>query len=94
MRTPRVVQICESVGESRPEMQERHRGAPRHPRVSVGGAGAYALEQAEHRAHPGDTIQRGDQRHLGGSGIGETCVDACRERDSNQVFRAVHLKHS
>ncbi len=65
-------------------------GLPRHPRVTVGGAGAHALEQREHRAHSLDGIERGDQRHFGGAGIGEAYVDAGADRGFDESLSAVH----
>ena len=46
VRTTRVVQVRNAVGESRPQMQQREGGTFGHPRVTVGRAGADTLEQA------------------------------------------------
>jgi hypothetical protein len=47
-----------------------------HPRVAVGGAGGHALEQASTHAHPRLAVERGDEVHLAGAGVGEADLDA------------------
>ena len=89
LRAPRVVQIGEAVGEARPAVQQRGRRLLRHARVAVGRAGRDALEQAEDAAHAGHAVERGDEMHLAGAGIGEAGVDAGREQRADKAFGAV-----
>ena len=70
-----VVQVGQPVAHARAQVQQRRGGAAGHPRVPVGRAGGHALEQGEHRAHVGDVVQRGDEVHLRGAGVGEADVD-------------------
>ena len=48
-----VVQVGDAVAETGAEVEQRGRRLVGHPRVAVGRAGDDALEQPEHRAHPG-----------------------------------------
>ncbi len=90
VRAPPIVQVGKPVREARAAMQQRGRGLPRHPRIAVGRAGDHALEQAEHAAHAGDAVERGDEVHLAGAGIGEAGIDARGEQALHQAFRTVH----
>jgi len=72
---PGVVQVGEPVGHPGPEVQEHHGGAAGHAGVAVGGAGGHALEQREHAAHLGDLVERADEVHLRGAGVGEADGD-------------------
>ncbi len=86
-----VVEIGEAVGEAGPAVQQRRRGLAGHPRIAVGGAGGHALEEAEDAAHAGDAVERRDEVHLAGAGIGEAGVDAAGEQGADEAFGAVHL---
>jgi hypothetical protein len=46
-----IVQICETVGETRAEMQQSACGFFRHARIAVRGAGDHTFEQAEYAAY-------------------------------------------
>ena len=90
MRLLGVVQVGKAVGEAGPEMQQRRGRRALHAEIAVGRARHHALEQAEHAAHALDAIQRRDEMHLGGAGIGETDVDPARDQGPHQTFRTVH----
>ncbi len=90
----RVVQVGERVRESRPAMEQGGRRLARHPRIAVGRAGHHALEQAQHAAHAGDAVERGDEMHLRRAGIGEARVDAAGEQGGDEGFGAVHAQCS
>ena len=64
LRPPGVVEICESVAQPWPQVQQRGCRPPRHPRVAVGGARRHSLEQGEHGPHLGDRVERGHEVHL------------------------------
>jgi len=85
-----VVEIGKAVGQPRAEMQQRRSRCPLHAKIAVGGAGHYALEQAEHAAHALDPVQRGDKMHLRGAGIREADVDPACDQCPHQTFRTVH----
>ena len=85
-----VVQIGEAVGEAGTEMQQGRGRRALHAVVAVGGAGHHALEQAEHAAHALDPVERGDEMHLRGAGIGEADIHAARDQRPHQTFRTVH----
>ena len=56
LRSARVVQIGETVGETRTQMQQSASRFPRHARVAVCGSRDHAFEESEHATHFG---QRG-----------------------------------
>ena len=85
-----VVQAGEAVGEAGAAMQQGRRGLLRHAPIAVGGAGDDVLLQAEHAAHAGDAVERGDEVHLAGAGVGEADIHAAAEQRSHQAFGSVH----
>ncbi len=94
LRAPRVVQIGKSIAQARPAMQQGDRRLLRHPPVAIGRAGRDALEQAKHAMHARYAVERRDEVHLAGAGIGEACVDARREQRADQGFSAVQCRDS
>ena len=94
MRLLGVVQVGKAVGETGAEMQQRRGRRALHAEIAVGRPGHHALEQAEHAAHALDAIERCDEMHLGGAGIGEADVDPARDQGPHQTFRTVHSFHS
>jgi hypothetical protein len=52
------VQICEAVGESWTEVEQRTRWFLRHASVSIRSAGDNTLEQPQHAPHFRDPIER------------------------------------
>ncbi len=85
-----VVQVREAVRQARPQVQEGGRGAARHPAVAVRRTGGHALEQAEHRAEPGDRVQAGHHVHLGGAGVAEADVHPAAGQGADQRLGTVH----
>ena len=84
------MQVGEAIGEAGAEMQQRRGRLLRHARIAVGRAGRHALEQGEHAAHAVDAVERGDEMHLRGAGIGEADIDAAADQRPHQTFSAVH----
>src|SRR4051794_4230991 len=72
-----------------------HQGARRalsHAPVAVGRAGDHALEEREHAAHALDPVERRDEVHLGGAGVGEAGVHAAGEQRADELFGAVQAQ--
>ena len=92
LRAPRIVQIGKSIAQAWPAMQQCDRRLLRHPPVAIGRAGRDALEQAEHAMHAWHAIERRDEMHLAGAGIGEAGVDARCEQRADQGFSAVQCR--
>ena len=90
VRAPRVVEVRPAVGEPGPEVQQRRRGSAGDACVAVGRPGGHPLEEAEHRADLGDVVERGDEVHLGGAGVGEAGRHAVGRERRDQRARAVH----
>ena len=86
-----VVDVRQPVGEAGAEMEQRRRRLLGHARIAVGSAGRHALEQREHAAHAVDAVERGDEMHLRGAGVGEADIHAAADQRPHQTFRAVHL---
>src|SRR5262249_24067762 len=89
-RSARVVQVRETVGEARAEVQQRACGFARHARIAVGRAGDDAFEEPEHATHAGLAVERRDEMHLGGAGIREADVDAAINQRREQTLGSVH----
>ncbi len=70
-----VVQVCDPVGQSRPQVQKAQGRLFLHPPVTVGSARADALEQPEHGLDPGDGVKGQDHGHLGCASVGKTDID-------------------
>ncbi len=90
VRATRVVQVRDAVAEPGPEVEQRARGLVGHACVAVGRAGDDALEEAEHRAHPRDVVERGDEVHLGGARVREADLDVGVDERLDQGVGAVH----
>jgi hypothetical protein len=65
---------------------------PAHPGVAVGSTGGDTLEQRQHRAHPVDAVERGDEMHFRRAGIGEARVDTAGDQRANQHLGAGHRR--
>src|SRR6516225_3458682 len=71
-------------------MQKCRRRTTGDPAIAVGGTGDDAFEQAQDAAHRGHVVQRGDEVHLGGTGVGEAHVDAGVDQRREERTGAVH----
>ncbi len=87
---PRVVQVREAVRQTGSAVQQRRGRLAGDAVVAVRRAGDDVLLQAEHAAHAGDAVERRDEMHLAGAGIGEAGVDAALEQRVDQAFGSVH----
>ena len=90
IRAAGVVQIGDAVGQARSEMQQGRRGFAGHSADAVGGAGADAFEQGEHRFHARHAVERLHQMHFGSAGIGDAEFDAAIGQGFDQGLGAVH----
>jgi hypothetical protein len=88
--TLRIVKIGETVGESRPAVQQGRRWLSGESGITVRRSGRHAFEQPQDTAHPRDLIEGRDEMHLAGAGIGKAGVDSTREKSVYQAFGAVH----
>ena len=89
-RPARVVQAGQAVGQARAAMQQGAGRLVGHAPVAVGAAGDDVLLQAEDAAHARDAVQRGDEMHLAGAGVGEADIDAAAQQRLDQAFGSVH----
>ena len=85
-----LCRLASPLARPGPEMQQRRGRRALHAEIAVGRPRHHALEQAEHAAHALDAIQRCDEVHLRGAGIGEADVDPARDQGPHQTFRTVH----
>ena len=67
-------------------MQQRGRRLAFDAVVTIGHAGDHVLLQAQHAAHAGALVQRGDEVHLAGAGVGEAGVDAGLQQGFDETF--------
>ena len=89
---PRVMQVGKPVREPRPAMQERGGGLAAHPVIAVGSTCDHVLLQAQHALHAGDAVERRDEVHLTGAGIGKAGVHAALQQRVDEGFSAIHGK--
>jgi hypothetical protein len=75
-------------------MQQRGGRLVGHACVAVGRTGSHALEQRQYGTHPGFAIQRGDEVHLTGAGVGEADLDAGIGQGFQQGLSAVGHERS
>ena len=85
-----VVQVGDAVAEAGAEVQQGRRRQSLHARVAVCGAGADALEQAQHGARFRHRVDGLHEMHLGRARIGEAGVHAVREEGSQHALGTVH----
>jgi hypothetical protein len=79
-----IVEVGESVGEARPEVQERGGGTAGQAGVTVGRSRTNAFVQAEHTAHFRHAVQGSDALHLTGAWVHEANVDTVGEKRSEK----------
>ena len=77
---PRVVQVCDAVGETRSEMQQRHRRFATHASVAVRRARAHRFVQTQNGADVGVRVERADDPHLRRAWVCKTHLDARAHR--------------
>ena len=70
-----------------PRCSSVHAGLPGHAVVAVRRAGDDALEHAEDAAHAGHAVERGDEMHLGGAGIGEAHFHPVHDERADETFQ-------
>jgi hypothetical protein len=87
---PGVVQVGRAVGVARTQVQQGAGRRARHAAITVRRPGGYALEQTEHRAHPGLAVQGRDELHLAGAGVGEAGRDPVVGQGGDECVGAVH----
>ena len=89
-----LCRLARPLARPGPQCSSVAAGLAGHARVAVGRAGHHALEQAEHAAHAGDAVERGDEVHLRGAGIAEAGIDPAFQQRVHQAFGAVHSRWS
>ena len=86
----RIVEIGQTIGQARPQMEQRRRRFLGHAAIAVGHAGDGSLEETKDRTHALDLVERGHEMHFRGARIGETDLHARVHQRPYQTFRAVH----
>lgn len=89
-RPARIVQVRGAVGIAWSQMKQGAGGHPGHARISIGSPRHHALEQAQHRPHPRLLVQRSDELHLAGAGVGETDGHVVRDQGRQKSARSIH----
>jgi len=93
MRLAGVVQIRETVPETRAEMQQRRRRLVGHACVSIGRARRNALEERENAMHFRDVIEGRDEVHLRRARVREAGIHSTVHEGSDQGLCAIHFGH-
>jgi len=89
-RAPRIVQVGEGVTETGAEMEEGDRRLLRHAAIAVRRRRGHALEQHQDRADAGHAVERGNEMHLRGAGVGEAGIHPRAYQRPHQTFGPVH----
>ena len=71
-------------------MQQCCRGLASHAPIAIRSASDYILLQAQHAAHSGDAVERGNEMHLAGAGVGKTQFHAAIEQAVHKTFGTIH----
>ncbi len=87
---PGVVQVGRAVGVAWTQVQQGAGRPARHAAITVRRPGGHALEQTEHRTHPGLAVQGRDELHLAGAGVGEAGRDPVVGQGGDECVGAVH----
>ena len=85
-----IMQIGQTIAGAGAEMQQGAGRLARHARIAIGRARSDPFEQAEHRLHPLDPVERGHHVHFRGARIGETGVDALVDQSAHEAFGCKH----
>ena len=91
MRSPRIMQIRQSIAETGTQMQQRACRFFRHTCVAIRRPGDHTFEQSEHTAHFRRPVQRRHNVDLRSSRIAEAGINPSTQQRANQTFRSVHL---
>ncbi|MNO87480.1 hypothetical protein D3C76_789020 [compost metagenome] len=89
VRSSRVVQIGQAVCQAGAAVQQRGRRLAGNARIAIRRAGNDAFEQAQHAAHAGDAVERGNKMHFAGPGIGEARVHSTFQQRAYQAFGTI-----
>ncbi len=85
-----VVDVGQSVGQSRPGVQQRRGRSIGHARITVGCTSHHAFEEAQHATHLRLTVECGNEMHLRCAGICEADSHAICQKHVTQDVGAVH----
>jgi hypothetical protein len=86
-----IVQIRETVAETRAEMQEGAGGFFSHARIAVGGSGDNAFEETEHAAYFRHSVKRSDEVNFRSAGVREAHFNPSSYQGANQTLCTIHL---
>ena len=89
-----IVQIRETVAETRAEMQEGAGGFFSHARIAVGGSGDNAFEETEHAAYFRHSVKRSDEVNFRSAGVREAHLYAGGDEGFDDRPSAVHRDRS
>jgi hypothetical protein len=83
MRSARIVQIGEAIGEAGTKMKQSARWFLRHPRVAIRGPGDNAFEKTQHAADLLYAVESADDMHFRSAWIREAGVNSSGNQRAN-----------
>ena len=86
----RIMYVGKTIGQTRPEMQQRGRRVVFHPIPPVGGTRGDAFKQAQDAAQA-RVFERREEVHLRRSRIGETYFHALPDQRVYETFGSIQL---
>ena len=88
--TLRIVKIGKAISKPRSPMEQRHRWPSDESSIAIRCSCCDALEQRKYTAYAGDPVERGNEMHLAGAGIGKAGIDPAGDKCPNEAFGAVY----
>jgi hypothetical protein len=89
-RSSGIVQIGNTVGQTRTQMQQSGRRFTQHPAVTVGSTSANSLKQRQNRPYCIVAINGLNQMHFRRTRICETDFNAAFNQRPQQTFSSIH----
>src|ERR1700733_6678565 len=85
-----VVEISETVGQTRSAMKQSRGWPPSQARIAVRRPSRHPLKKGEHTPYARDPVKRSDEMHLAGPWISETVIDSTIDQRVYQAFGAAN----
>ena len=86
----RVVKVGYTVGEPGTKVEQRCRWPVGHAVVAVRRTCDHTFEETKHATQAIDLVERSDEMHFGGPGVGEAGIDTVGHQRAHQALRTVH----
>jgi hypothetical protein len=86
----RIVQVRQSVGQARTQVQQGGRRSFGHAAIAVCGTGHHPLEKGQYSTHLGHRVEACHEVHLRRAWVGEADVHPAAHQCTDQGLRTIH----